>query len=112
LCKVKGHSHLLVGNEKADETAQGVAKGHIPEESCLEVCTPSNDRGAQYWPYELQIRPKSGRNLYRPLVQLESAVEATCHDQCKKGISNCANFYFNSMTNIQDKCMEPRVVLL
>jgi ribonuclease HI len=97
LYKVKGHSHL-VGNEKADEIAQGVAKGHIPEESCLEVCTPSNDPGAQYWPYKIRIRPESCRNLYRPLVDLKDAVKATCHEQCKLGMSNCATFYFNSMT--------------
>ena len=104
LYKVKGHS-CLMGNEKADEIAVGVAKGHIPEESCHEVAAPSNDRGAKYWPYKTHVRPSTGCKIRRALGDLKDCLKLTCHKHCKLGMANCDTIYFQSMANIQERCM-------
>ena len=104
LYKVKGHS-CLMGNEKADEIAVGVAKGHIPEESCHEVAAPSNDRGAKYWPYKIHVRPSTGCKIRRALGDLKDCLKLTCHKHCKLGMANCDTIYFQSMANIQERCM-------
>jgi hypothetical protein len=104
LYKVKGHSHLI-GNEKADEIAQAVAKGEITEESCKELAAASNDRGTRYWPYKVRIRESSGRKLSRPVVDLKEAIKSQCHEHCKLGMANRQTIYFEAFQKIEGRCV-------
>ena len=56
LIKVKSHIGI-VGNEEANDLAQQVALGDLPEESCLTCTIPSHNRTNIYWPHEVVFTP-------------------------------------------------------
>jgi ribonuclease HI len=114
LHKVKGHSYLL-GNEKADEIAKAAATGETPYEECEVYDTPSNDRSAQYWPYEIKWTdvwaPQNGGHQRQlidrvkqvcPLTDLQDSVRKHCHQKSRFGMANRTTTYFEAFKSIED----------
>jgi ribonuclease HI len=111
LHKVKGHSSII-GNEKADEVAKAAATGETPYEECEKYDTPSNDRDAQYWPYEIKWqnhweRLQGQRRLIdrvkrlRPMADLQDSVRKHCHHTSRFGLSNRNTCYFEAFKKIE-----------
>jgi ribonuclease HI len=92
--KVKSHIGI-VGNERADEIATGVAHGRLaPDEWDT---TPSNDRGHMHWPHIQQTREVQGQTQtqYIPLANMAEQLKEKAHQTHRLGRANTTGIYYS-----------------